>query len=70
MHVIGYIQPNEKWVKPAPVYFFKNDFWVYKGKSQFRCPAELLRRMELVELGDGKIRALVKVRCMEGDSNE
>lgn len=67
MHVIGYIKPNEAWVKPAPVYFFKNEFYVYKGKDEFVCPVELLKRMELVELGDGKVRAILKIKLMEAE---
>ena len=70
MHVIGYIQPSEKWVKAAPVYFDKNEFYVYKGKDEFVCPVELLKRMELVELGDGKVRAILKIKLMEAERKE
>ena len=67
MHVIGYIQPNEKWVKAAPVYFDKGEFYVYKGRDEFLCPVELLKRMELIELGDGKVRAMLKMKFMEAE---
>ena len=67
MHVIGYIKPNEAWVKPAPVYFFKNEFYVYKGKDEFVCPVELLKRIDLIELGDGKVRAILKIKLMEAE---
>ena len=70
MHIVGYIQPNEKWVKAAPVYFYKNDFYVYKGKDEFVSPVDLLKRMELVELGDGKVRAMLKIKLMEAERAE
>ena len=70
MHVIGYIQPSEKWVKAAPVYFDKGEFYVYKGKDEFVCPVDLLKRMELVELGDGKVRAILKIKLMEAERKE
>ena len=65
MHIIGYIQPNEEWVRPAPVYFLKGEFFVYSGKDAFTCPKDLLKRIELIDLGDGKIRAILKVKMME-----
>ena len=70
MHVIGYIQPSEKWVKAAPVYFDKGEFYVYKGKDEFICPVDLLKRMELIELGDGKVRAILKIKLMEAERAE
>ena len=70
MHVIGYIQPNEKWVKAAPVYFDKNEFYVYKGKDEFVCPVELLKRIDLIELGDGKVRAILKIKLMEAERED
>ena len=67
MHVIGYIQPSEKWIKAAPVYFDKGEFYVYKGKDEFVCPVDLLKRMDLIELGDGKVRAILKIKLMEAE---
>ena len=70
MHAIGYIQPSEKWVKAATVYFDKGEFSVYKGTDEFVCPVDLLKRMELVELGDGKVRAMLKIKLMEAERKE